>query len=162
MEIYYDYFEPKKEEDNTEEISQPVRHYYGDAIRTIFLVAGAGIIITLPFFSEISKIPSIISIAMAVIFALFGGLMSPRQRQAMIANAVIALIGFIVFEYCAMDAYQTSTTDPKYQAFFLVNQILAVLFFLAMYLSMKTIRWRVLGERELPDQEKIFDAGEGE
>jgi len=110
-------------------------HYYGDTIRLIFVIGGIGMLLTLPVFQDRINLPIFISIIAMLGIGVTAGLTNPRQRWVIIFNAVASALGFFIFEYYAVDAF-TGRVD----LFFLANQFLALLFFIALYYSVKTLR----------------------
>ncbi|MEK7654406.1 MAG: hypothetical protein AAB345_03995 [Patescibacteria group bacterium] len=112
-------------------------HYYGDDIRKIFLGVGAVMLLTLPFFNNLLPVPAFISIVAVLVISLAAGLTNPRKRWTAVINTVASVIGLAVFEYYAVDA---ATKYSEASTLFFVNQAIAVAFFLALYLSTKTLR----------------------
>ncbi len=119
------------------------RHYYGDTVRAIFLIAGVMMLVTFPFFSNLVPTPLWVSISVMVLLVVFGGLINPVQRWILVVNSFIPIIGFALFEYQAAYGYLHLTPlESRGPAFFWSNQLLALLFFVAIYLSIKTVRGR--------------------
>ena len=138
-------------EQNTSENKYEIisRHYYGHTIRGIFLFVGLVMLVSFPFFSDLTPVPLWISIGIMTLLAIFGGLMNPAQRWLLVVNAIVPTIGFIVFEYQAVFAYlHVAATDPRRATLFWVNQLISLLFFIALYLSIKTVRGRFVKEVE--------------
>ena len=122
-------------------------HYYGRTIRSIFLIAGVLMIVSFPFFSDLVPVPLPVSIGIMALLVVFGGLMNPAQRWILLVNTIVPLLGFILFEYQAAYGYEhLQTMDTRGPAFFWVNQIISLLFFIATYLSVKTARGRFVKE----------------
>lgn len=113
-------------------------HYYGDTIRAIYVVAGAFMILAFPYFSSILGLPILIPLIVILVLGIFGGLVSPEQAWVMRSYAIISVLGLIVFEYYAVATYNGYVHAGEF--FFWGNQILALCFFVATYLSVKTIR----------------------
>ena len=123
------------------------RHYYGNVVRAIFLITGVLMLVTFQFFSDLLPVPIYVPIAIMALLVVFGGLLNPAQKWVLMMNTLIPLAGFIVFEYQAAYSYMhLSATEPRGPAFFWVNQIISLLFFVATYLSVKTARGRVVTE----------------
>jgi len=120
-------------------------HYYGDTVRTLFIIGGLIMLASYPFFSSFISAPISFSIIGCIALAVFGGLMNPKQRWIMILNTIISIGAFIIFEYSAVYAYlNLSPTLQIHVTFFWVNQILSLLFFCAAYLATKTIRGTIV------------------
>ncbi len=118
-----------------------LRHYHGDRVRELFMLAGLIMIVSFPFFNQIIFLPSFFSVLGIIVIAFLAGLESPEKRWVLILNTAIASLGCLIFEYQAAQFYSNSTTDTATdQWFFWVNQALAIIFFLALYFSAKTLR----------------------
>lgn len=118
-----------------------LRHYYGDIVRYLFLAAAVLMIITLPLFQDYIAVPLIISIIGIAVLGLAAGLTNPRQKLSAMINLIIALGGFLIFGYVAVDSFGTTGVDDK---FLLTNIILALIFIFALYFSMKTLRAEIV------------------
>src|SRR3989338_10316796 len=116
-------------------------HYYGDSVRTLFIIGGLIMIVSYPFFSSFIKAPIAFSIIGVTALAIFGGLMNPKQKWIMAINTIISIGALAIFEYAAVYTYlNLSPTQGMHVAFFWVNQLLSLLFFFSSYLSTKTLR----------------------
>lgn len=112
-----------------------IPHYYGDTVRGLFFSGGVIMVLTLPFFKEITNINIFIPIFIMLVLAFAAGLTNPQSRWSIIMDTIVSGFAFIAFEYCAVTKFYDLT-----DSFFWTNQILAILFFLAFYYSIKT--WR--------------------
>ena len=115
-------------------------HYYGDTVRFLFMIAGVIMLITLPSFSRVLDIPVIISVASILVLALSAGLTNPKQKWDAGINVAIASIGFIVFETFGIMAYREGVLGKQGELFVIVNIGLGLLFLIALYFSVKTLR----------------------
>lgn len=118
----------------------PPAHYYGDIVRKLFLSASIIMICTGPFFTDLIGISFIISIIAVMIIAFLAGLQSPNKDWVTYINTIVAATASSLFQYKAISYYITSTPYTISWLFFTVNQLLAVLFFIALYYSSKTMR----------------------
>ena len=66
--------------------------------------------------------------------------MNPRKKNVVIASAIAAGVGMLIYETWALFDYKMSTWEE-----FILRQILAFVFMSAFYFSMKTLRAFVLG-----------------
>lgn len=112
-------------------------HYYGDLVRKLFLAAAVFMIIMLPFMNQFLEVPLYVSILIAIGISVFAGITNPVQAWAVIFNFIIALIGSIVAEYEAVQGYTNYSITHRT---FWANQILAIIFIVALYYSTKTVR----------------------
>ncbi|MEK7630987.1 MAG: hypothetical protein AAB417_03085 [Patescibacteria group bacterium] len=110
-------------------------HYYGDVVRQLFIAGGVIMVLTLPFYKYILSVPSFIMVLAIVIIDVAAGLTNPRQAWVMKLDLGISLIAATVFEYHAVTGYETQT-----EPLFWITQGLAVIFFFALYFSIKSVR----------------------
>ena len=110
-------------------------HYYGDMVRTLYLIAGVIMLVTLPLFKTV--VPIDLAIIAIVVTALLAGLISFRHGWVFALNIAASLVGISIFEYYAV-LFQG---NESVSSFFWINQILAIIFFFAAYFGVKTIRW---------------------
>ena len=114
---------------------------YSRKITRVFILSGAIMLITFPFFSELIPLSPEISIFAIIFLAVLGGLVGPKQKWVVFLNAVVPVIALGVFEYYAVYTYINLTPEmPKHVMFFWINQVLALTFFFATYLSVKMAR----------------------
>src|SRR3989344_1009952 len=83
------------------------RHYHGDMVRRLFVVAAVTIFLSIPFEDDFIFSTKAIIIVTTVVLILFAGLTSPRQLWVAIADAIIAALGSLFFELLAIRAFQT-------------------------------------------------------
>ena len=114
-------------------------HYYGRQVRGLFVAGALIMLVTLPMFSSLIPIGNAFSLFMIVAVGLIAGLLSPLSRVVIIAGTIVAILGGIVFEYEAIATFWLIDSPIRWW-FFAVNQLLAVLFFFALYYSGKTLR----------------------
>lgn len=112
-------------------------HYYGDTIRKLFFAAAFVMLFFMPFFNN--YIPLTIRQGLLVILALslFSGLTNPKLMWIAVMDMIISAVSVFIFGYYAVDAYLQYTVKDLY---FWVNHILAVLFLVSLYFSIKTVR----------------------
>lgn len=124
--------------------SRPPVHYYGDVVRKLFLAAGVLMLVSLAFFAPLISVPLVVSVVAIILVASLSGLESPNHKWVVMINALASAIGCGYFQYTAVNYYMTSTTSMEIDwAFFMVNEVLSVIFFLALYYSSKTVRaWK--------------------
>lgn len=124
--------------------ARPPVHYYGDIVRKLFLAAGVLMLASLAFFAPLISISLTISVIAIILLALLSGLESPNHKWVVFINTLASAIGCGYFQYTAVNYYLTSTTAMDIDwAFFMVNEVLSVIFFLALYYSSKTVRaWK--------------------
>ena len=117
----------------------PPEHYYGDYVRKLFLLGGALMMVTYPFFQKYIDVPLSLSIFIILMIVLLAGFQNPTNRWIVICNTLVAIVACGIFEYRAVHFYLSSGFDEA-PLFFLVNELLALIFFVAIYYSAKTSR----------------------
>ncbi|MDE2071134.1 MAG: hypothetical protein KGI70_00130 [Patescibacteria group bacterium] len=129
--------------EDTDMVSMPergVRHYYGDIVRWLFVAAALVMIVALPVYPDLIAYPVSLQLAWAVVLIVFAALTSPRRAWPSFGDAILAVLGLVLFETIAISAYEGSAWVP-----FMLREGFAVLYALALYFSIKTVRARVMG-----------------
>lgn len=116
-------------------------HYYGDKVRQLFLLGGLIMLIGIPFFNAYLPIPAFLSLMVVVVVTIVAGLTNPMQRWVMIIDVIASLIALLSFEYHAISRFG----DMPW-LLFVVDQILSLIFFFALYFSTKTLRGIWVGD----------------
>ncbi len=111
------------------------RHYHGDNVRTLFLIAATIMFFCQPFLLDQIPFSWPVSLAAIILLIFLAGLTNPRQPWVIFLDTVVALLGLVIFEYYVISRF--SSWDD---IFFWVNQTLALIFLLAFYFSTKTLR----------------------
>lgn len=118
-----------------------VDHYYGDLVRRLFFAGALIMLVALPFFGELIEIPPMVSIFAIVVVGIAAGFTNPRHTAILVLNVIISITALVTFEYYTIDSYLKLGFSS---AFLWINQLLSVIFFLALYFSIKTLRGHIL------------------
>ncbi|MBP6884871.1 MAG: hypothetical protein KBC17_03555 [Candidatus Pacebacteria bacterium] len=130
-------------------IEQTNNHYYGNSIRSLFVITGVLMTISLPYFSDLISMPISVSLIAMLGLAILGGFLNPVQKWIIVVDTLVSILAFAGFEYYAVHTYLTATPNIQSHVYFYwLNQIFALLFFLAVYLSIKTLRGKLLEKSE--------------
>ncbi|MBI4118211.1 MAG: hypothetical protein HY455_01580 [Parcubacteria group bacterium] len=128
-------------------------HYYGDNVRTVFLIGSATVLLSLPIFARVIADSIIYPVTAIAVFVIAAGLANPAQRWTMVLNTIVAAGAVAFFEYQALlVSGLPATTDWQQSFLFFENHALALLFLVALYYSIKTTRGRLL-KKNVTDQE---------
>ena len=119
-------------------INKELFHYYGDIVRRLFMAAALIMLIGLPIFNDRLPAPLFESITAVIALGLFAGLTSPAKISMSIIDTAICIAGIFIFEYYAVQ------WPSVYDMLFWFNQVLALVFFAALYYSVKSWRARLL------------------
>lgn len=123
----------------TENFIGVIPHYYGDAVRQLFIAAAALILVTAPFYAELTPYTTITDIVSALVLACLAALTSPRLRSVLLLDACAAGAGLLVYESAAVSGYSSGDL-----VMFVMRQALAIIFLFALYNSVKTLRSMLL------------------
>ncbi len=104
------------------------------------MTAAVVMMLSIPYFSDLIPKPAFFSILAVLLLVLLSGYMSPKHKAVIMLTVIVSAIGFLAFEYYAVNAAQTSGLK---NLFFAVNQFLAIIFLFAAYFGTKSIRWLV-------------------
>ena len=110
-------------------------HYYGDIVRKLFLLGGLIMLLALPFFNQFLPVPAFVSMLAVLVIGVIAGFTNPLQRWVMLIDIIVSLIGLAAFEYHAISQYNDIPI-----LLFGIDQLLAIIFFFALYFSTKTLR----------------------
>ena len=116
-----------------------VAHYYGDAVRQLFVAAAALMLIGAPFYADSlrSELPFEI-FGPLILFAL-AALANPHNKSVFMAGAVASGTGLVIYETWALYTYFESTWLQ-----FILREMIAIVFLTGFYFSMKTVRAFIL------------------
>lgn len=125
--------------DYTQVEEKTVAHYYGDTVRSLFLVGGVIILATLPFYKNLLPIGTSALTVFVVLLALGAAVMNPFQRWIVYLDAIVAAFAMMLFEYTAITWYGVDDFLLS-----LIRQALAIIFLFSLYYSGKTLRAMLL------------------
>lgn len=121
-------------------------HYYGNYIRVIFFVIGLLMLFCLPFFSKEITIGPFLSILGVIVINLLAGMTNRKQKVMMFFDIIVSLIGTLFFELIAF--FRFDRYGNIFDAYFWFNEIVALLFFITLYLGIKTFRGMITEGRQ--------------
>lgn len=116
-------------------IGPSIPHYYGDYVRQLFIFCAAAMLVLAPFLSRDNFFLLSIEVIGAVVVVVLGALTNPKNKIALLADAIVAGIGVVVYELLALALY----TQGEMLAF-LAREVVAMGFLFALYFSLKTFR----------------------
>ncbi len=122
-----------------------IPHYHGHIVRRLFVLAGVIMLLGLPFFATVVKGGVFMAISGILVLGLYAGLTTPKHTWIMWGDVVLSALGSFVFEVLAIGLYDSNTSITGY---FIFNQALAIVFFLALYFSVKTFRAMLLKQSQ--------------
>jgi hypothetical protein len=118
-------------------------HYYGDTVRSLLISIAVIMVVTMPFFTDLIPKPSFFSILAVLVIVLLSGWVSPKHKVIVGMTTLVSAGAFIAFQYYALNTFQAQGFKS---AFFLVNELLAILSIIATYYGSKSIRGIILAE----------------
>jgi hypothetical protein len=129
-----------------------VAHYYGDAVRQFFIVLAILILLGAPWYGSSLRIELPFEVIGALILVTLAALVNPHQKSIMVANAVVAGVGAVVYQMWALFGWEDGTVIQ-----FVLREGIAILFLAAFYFSMKTVRAFLLHKIGKHDEVGEFD-----
>lgn len=120
---------------DTERNTRYLSHYYGNVVRRLFLAGGIIMLLSLAIYKHLLPMPTFFSVFIILVIGVVAGLTNPLKTWATTLNVVVSAVSFVVFEYHAVTYYE-NVRDPL----FFITQLLALIFFVALYYSTKTLR----------------------
>ncbi len=121
-----------------------IPHYYGDLVRIIFVIGAVFVLLGIPFVTDILNIPAILPILAIAVLAVTAGITNPAQLFSLRLNVGVSIVFLIFFAYMGWYAYDAGLGGGVG----LSNQIGAVLFLVASYFSVKSLRGAIVPERQ--------------
>lgn len=117
---------------------QKPAHYYGDVVRSCFLAIGLVLTVTILVDWQLITVYLLVGVVGILALVVLAGMTSPRSPRLILVEAVISGAGFVFFEYMAIAAFGAAktVTDPV----FFLRQLLAILFLIALYFGVKSVR----------------------
>lgn len=118
-----------------------IMHYYGDYVRQIFVVTGAAMLLLAPFL--INRAPALLPFVIggAIVLVILAALTNPKKVWVVMADALAAGVGIVVFESLALAAYASGNWMA-----FIALEVVTIAFLFALYYSLKTVRTMLLGQ----------------
>ena len=120
-----------------------ITHYYGNIVRGIFITVAVILLIGLPQVTHLLQIPSFFAFCMIITLGIAAGITNPVQSESMVLNMYVSGVGLMLFAYLNWVFYFTNVTGFVFS----LNQVIAVLFLIALYFSIKTFRGYKLSNR---------------
>lgn len=121
-------------------LEETPRHYYGDVTRRLFVAGGIIVLAGMPFFADYLQQMITLSVLGVIAIALVAGFANPRSRNVQILLLLVSVAAVLFFESYAAYLYTTLPLEGRGLLFVAATQLLAIIFFLALYFSAKTVR----------------------
>ena len=97
-------------------------------------------LLTLPLFTKLLPVTSLVSVLIVIVLGFVAGLVSPAHRTVVVVNTLVAALGMFFYEYYAVVGYFLPDGTQYRDLFVFTNQALAIIFFFALYYSSKSVR----------------------
>lgn len=128
-----------------------IKHYYGDAVRIIFVALAVMTGVSIPMSGQI-RAGIIIGVPAIILLLVLAGLTSPHGRSILVLNTVVSGAGILLTQAVALSAY----SYERY-ALFLFVEFMSALLMAALYFSVKTVRAMATHRIGRPDEVGEFD-----
>jgi hypothetical protein len=112
-------------------------HYYGDIVRKLLLSVSILMLTLTPFYFGYIPLPYYIGLFIALFITILSGLTNPKIIWVSVFDFILSFFGTIIFGYYAVDAYLKYS---PFNFYFWVNEIIAGIFLISLYYSIKTVR----------------------
>lgn len=117
-----------------------VRHYYGDIVRIIFVLAAVVVGLIAPLGGSIS-VGLLIAMPIVLVLIVLAGFTNPHSTSVMVLDTIAAALGMAIAEIFAIAAF-----GSKDMLTFLTFELLSVMMLVALYFSAKNVRAAMMGK----------------
>jgi hypothetical protein len=118
-----------------------IRHYYGDSVRTMFVISAIVYAISIPLFGSLLPIDVYAGVGVVLLLVFLAGITNPHSKILMFANVAVAGIGAYLMQTAAISFFDTDSS-----ILFFLRQLVALLLLFAFYQSIKSVRNMMLGK----------------
>lgn len=116
------------------------KNYFVKATQSLFMIAGIIMIFTFPrIFSAFSPSFLVFNFAL-VLMAILAGFASKNAKLVLKFSVLVSILGFIFAASRSIDVFFISSEDPILIFTFWMNQILAIIFFMSIYFSIRALK----------------------
>lgn len=128
----------------------PIRHYWGDAVRQLFIAAATVMMVGAPFYANFLPVQAPFIVLGVCTIVILAALTNPISQGIALLDAVVAGIGLAVYGAWGIVAYASS----DYVALVL-RLAIALVFLSAFYFSLKTVRAMALHQIRMPEEKPM-------
>ncbi len=114
--------------------------YYSRATQSVFIVAGILMLVTFPYFFKQFEFGTFAILAVIVLVAIGAGWATGSNLMTRKLNVLIAIAGCAIASFKAVSLFFNGVEEPLAIFSFWVLQLLSLLFFFAIYFSIKASR----------------------
>lgn len=129
-----------------------VAHYYGDQMRQLFMSAAALMIIGSPFYTDSLRLELPFIIVGALALVALAALANPHNKTIFYVAAAFSGASVVIYGMWALNNYETDTFLQ-----FILRLAIALVFLIAFYFNMKTLRAFMLGKVGKHEEVGEFD-----
>jgi hypothetical protein len=114
--------------------------YHAKATQSVFLAAGALMVGTFPHLFKYFNLSGLLFLFVVVAVAVLAGFTSSRNGLVLKLNVLVAIFGFVISMYRAINIFFAGVEEPITVFSFWTYQILSLIFFFAIYFSVRAAR----------------------
>lgn len=114
----------------------PLPHYYGDVTRAVFIAVGIIMLIGMPKMMQVFWMPPAFPIIAILVVGIAAGFTTPRRYASLVLNVIVSIFGLAAFIYVSWIMRAQGIGG----GLLALNQIVAVLFLVTLYFSVKSLR----------------------
>ena len=117
-----------------------MQHYYGDIVRRLLIVGAIIMLLIAPYeyAHRALSIPFFSTALFAIAMVFLAGFTNPRHRWTILFDTIVSACLCLIFAYLAFSYY--TLVERILDPIFLVRQLLALIFLIALYFSSKSLR----------------------
>lgn len=115
-------------------------NYYLKATQSIFLVAGILMVFTFPYFLKYFNFSGMALMFIMVLLAVLAGYTGGGNKLVLKFNTLVAIAGFVMSAYRGVVIFFRGVEEPLAIFSFWTHQLLALVFFLAIYFAVRAMR----------------------
>ena len=112
--------------------------YSREHIHKLFFVIGIIMLLGLAFFMQYVNVGGVVGVLGILVIDFFAGMTNSHRKGMIMLDILIAMVGTAYFEIVA--AVDFRAVNDIANIYFLFNETLAILFFIALYVSVRTYR----------------------
>jgi hypothetical protein len=118
-----------------------IRHYYGDSLRTMFMVSAVIYATAIPLFGSLLPFDVYASVGIVLLLVFLAGITNPHSQFVMFINVAVAGMGAYLMQTAAIQFFGQDSS-----VLFFLRQIVAILLLVAFYHGVRTARNMMIGK----------------
>lgn len=117
-----------------------VKHYYGDTVRLMYIAVALVYAVSMPLFGHLLPIGPLGGIGVVLGLVLLAGILNPHSKLLMGFSIAVSAVGLFFLQNAAITFFANDSV-----LLFMMRQVSAILFLVAFYHGVKSLRSMLLG-----------------